>query len=160
MNGCEHSGCGNSREEEFVFIDPRYLNCVLAGANAHDIAGLRDWCASLPHSAYGRVFIEADAPEHICDLPTPPNVGVTWLIAQRADPAALGDEPQHQPGTGLARAIDAWLDEWMRADPLSGRHFSLWTGARDLPEMRDFWDRIELEAADVWAAAVERRLAQ
>lgn len=133
--------------EEFLFVDPNYLDCVLGASCGADLDGLRAWCAALPEASYGHVFVEADAAELTEPILAPPGIGIT-----RLSPAAGSS-----PGTALIGAVDAWFDEWLRGDPLSGRHFAMWTGARDLPSVHEFWNRIEAELAQVWAAAAERR---
>ncbi|GAA1786717.1 hypothetical protein [Leucobacter iarius] len=132
--------------DEFIFIDPNYLDCVLGASGSDDLDGLRAWCAALPENSYGHVFIEADPSELAEPLTAPPGVGIT-----RISPAVSAR------GTALTGAVDAWLDEWLRGDPMSGRHFLMWTGGRDLPIVRKFWTRIEAELAEIWSSAAERR---
>ncbi|PIJ51265.1 hypothetical protein BMH30_03565, partial [Leucobacter sp. OLES1] len=102
-------------------------------------------CAALPENSYGHIFIEAEPAELAEPVTAPRGVRIT-----RISPAAAR-------GTALTGAVDAWLDEWLRGDPMSGRHFLMWTGARDLPNVREYWNRIEAELAEVWASAAERR---
>lgn len=155
-------------DEEFIFIDPNYLDCVLAAGDNTDLPALRDWCAALPADSYGRVFVQVESPSQIDNFPTPMNVGVTWLVRESRsfdlDTMPIGFESSANTHSldyedELVRAVDAWFDEWLRADPLSGRHFLMWTGARNRPAMREFWERIEVEAAEAWSTATERRLA-
>ena len=131
--------------DEFIFIDPNYLDCVLAAGGADDLPGLRAWCAALPENSYGHIFVEADPADFTEPIAAPPGVGVT-----RLSPAA-------SRGAALTGAVDAWLDEWLRGDPMSGRHFLMWTGARDCADVRAFWTRIEAELAEIWSSAAERR---
>lgn len=130
-----------------MFIDPNYLDCVLAAGDLGDVDALRAWLVTLPVKSYGRVFIEIESAAQVAELPTPPGVGITWIERETA-PA----------GEALARAVDAWLDEWLRGDPLSGRHVALWLGAQASPVMRSFRDHVENELAEIWAAATEYRI--
>jgi NADPH-dependent ferric siderophore reductase len=133
---------------DFIFICPSYLDCVLAAGDAGDIEVLRDWCAALPPKSYGRVFIEVDTPLQIQLFATPPGVGITWIER---------NSPESPRGEALMRAVEGWLDEWLRGDPLSGRYVQLWSGARSNPDVVAHWERIEAELAETWAAAAEYR---
>ncbi|MGO1735406.1 MAG: SIP domain-containing protein [Leucobacter sp.] len=133
---------------DFIFICPSYLECVLAAGDSGDIAALQDWCAALPKKSYGHVFIEVASSSQIQPFATPAGVSVTWLV--RSSSAALS-------GSRLMDAVDAWLDEWMRGDPLSGRYVHLWSGARGSEEVTAQWDRIEAELASIRVAAAEYR---
>ncbi|MGO1736991.1 MAG: SIP domain-containing protein [Leucobacter sp.] len=135
-----------SNASDFIFICPSYLQCVLAAGDSGDIAALRDWCAALPRKSYGRVFIEVDSQAEIQPFEAPPGVSITWLV--RASSAAL-------TGERLMEAVDAWLNEWLRGDPLSGRYVHLWTGARSNDEVTAQWKRIEAELTEIWAAAAK-----
>lgn len=146
MSATNHSD--ESTSSDFIFICPSHLECVLAAGDAGDISALRDWCASLPRKSYGRVFIEVDSPAQIEHLDAPPGVGITWLVQEEL--AAF-------TGERLMDAVNAWLDEWVRADPLSGRYVHLWSGARDSHEVTAHWELIRAELAEIWAAAAEYR---
>lgn len=137
-----------SHSSDFIFICPSYLECVLAAGDAGDLDALREWCAALPKKSYGRVFVEVSSPDQIQPIEAPPGVGITWLV-QRSHDALSGEL--------LMVAANAWLDEWVRADPLSGRYVHLWAGARDSHEVTEQWDRIRAELAEIWAAAAEYR---
>lgn len=137
-----------STASDFIFICPSYLECVLAAGDSSDIPALRDWCAELPKKSYGRVFIEVDSQAEIQSFEAPAGVSTTWLV--RASSAAL-------TGERLMGAVDAWLDEWVRGDPLSGRYVHLWTGARNSDEVTAQWQRVEAELAETWAAAAAYR---
>ncbi|CAG7609215.1 siderophore-interacting protein [Leucobacter soli] len=133
-------------QDELIFIDPSYLDCVLAAGDAGDLPVLREWCAQLPPTAYGRVFVECASAEPI-ELPVPTGVGVTCVAPRPGGP----------DGSAVVDAVEAWLDEWLRGDPLSGRHIALWAGAQGSPAARDHWSRVESELAEIWAAAAEYR---
>lgn len=132
------------------FTDPEHLECVLAAGDVADIDGLRAWCSMLPDDAYGQIFMEVFSPIQIVTLPTPPRVGVTWICREQLRSST-------RPGIGIPRgqaladAVDAWLDEWLRADPATGRSFLLWTGARSSSIMNSFWIRLEAELTEIWS---------
>lgn len=134
--------------EDFIFICPTNLQCVLAAGGVADLAALREWCEALPQKSYGSVFVEAESPVQIEAIATPPGVSVTWLV--RSSTA----RPQ---GESLVEAVDGWLDEWLRADPLTGRSVSFWGefSANECTE-RSF-RRITDELTETWAAAAEYR---
>lgn len=137
--------------DSFVFIDPSYLECVLAAGDASDLPALREWCAQLPEGSYGQVFIEVFSPIQIEPLDTPRRVGVTWICREYVNPGPRAGVSIPR-GQALATAVDAWLDEWLRADPASGRSFTMWKGGRSTPVMCDFWTRIENELAGIRSA--------
>lgn len=133
--------------EELLFIDPNYLDCALATGDSADIEALRAWCAALPPKSYGHVFVEVeDLAKDLGTLTAPAGVGVT-VVDRGSEPA----------GARAAQAVDAWLDEWLRGDPLSGRHITFWAGMQHDPSMRAFRCRIEDELAEVWSAAADYR---
>lgn len=110
----------------------------MAAGDIDDLPALREWCASLPRKSYGHVFLEVDSAAQVDTLETPPGVGVTWLVREAG--VDLG-------GLRLMNATNAWLDEWVRADPLSGRFVHLWTGSRTSAEVNAQWERIRAELA-------------
>lgn len=130
-------------------IDPGQLQCVIAAGDFGDLNGIRAWCAALPVHCYGQVFIEVHSAHQIELFQTPLHVGVTWIcrdelrIARKTD----GGMPR---GRALANAVDAWLDEWVRADQ-GYWHYSLWMGARSSSIMRSYWMRIEAELDELWS---------
>ena len=141
------------------FLDPHLHDeapvCVIAAGDINDVRGLRAWCATLPADAYGQIFIEVFAPFQVEPLKAPERVGVTWICRERLRPST-------RPGIGiprgqaLATAVDAWCNEWLRADPGS-HHFTLWMGARSSSVMRSFWARIESELCWLWSDEVRER---
>lgn len=134
--------------QDFIFICPGYLECTLAAGDAADIPELQEWCAALPMKSYGRVFIEVDSLNEVVEITAPPGIAFTWLV-RRPELEARG--------SAMMRAVEGWLDEWLRGDPMSGRYVQLWSGARTNPEVVAHWLRIEAELAETWAAAAEYR---
>lgn len=134
---------------QHAHVEPGQLECVIAAADVGDLRGLRAWCAALPPHVYGQIFIEVFAPYQIEPFPTPQHVGVTWICREQLRPST-------RPGVGIPRgqaladAVDAWLDEWIRADA-GYWHFSLWMGARSSSIMRSFWFRVEAELGELWS---------
>lgn len=134
----DHPGCGGGQ-----------LECVIAAGDISDVNGLRAWCAKLPERTYGQIFIEVFTPYQIEPFSTPQHVGVTWICRELLRPST-------RPGIGIPRgqalavAVDAWIDEWIRADP-GYWHFSLWMGARSSSIMRSYWHRLEAELSELWS---------
>lgn len=135
-------------QQDFIFICPGYLDCTLAAGDATDIPAIREWCEALPMKSYGRVLIEIDSPDQVVEIAAPPGIDFTWLVRK------IVLEPR---GAAMMRAVEGWLDEWLRGDPMSGRYIHLWPGGRSTPEVDAHWQRIEAELADTWAAAAEYR---
>lgn len=137
----------SAEQDDFLFICPSFLECVLAAGDTSDIPALDAWLTALPSKSYGRVFIEIEDACQRRDLDAPPGVGITWLVQR----------PGQHSGAALGRAIDAWLDEWLRGDPLSGRYVHLWSGARGNPDIVAHLRRVEVELADTLATAAAYR---
>lgn len=125
-------------------------NYVLAGALITDLPELERWCATLPHDAWGTVFVEVFTPQQIRTVNTPPQVSVIWLCREnRAFLTATGHCPPK--GALLTRALDAWLDEWVRADPFAGDHYYIWAGGRSTPALSSYWAQLEAELTRLWS---------
>lgn len=133
-----------------TFGTPETVDCILAAGDASDLDDIRAWCAQLPANSYGTIFIEVFAPMQIETIETPRRVSVTWICRE-------GLAGSSRPGIGvprgqaLATAVDAWLDEWVRAEPESGQHCMIWTGARSSSIMQSFWMRVERELTEAWS---------
>jgi NADPH-dependent ferric siderophore reductase len=132
------------------FTEPESFDCVLAAGDASDLPGLRTWCAALPEDSYGQVFVEVFSPIQTEELQAPPGINVTWIYRERLRETT-------RPGLGIPRcqaladAVDAWLDEWYRAEHGAERHFTIWMGARSSSIMRSYWNRVEAEVAEAWS---------
>lgn len=130
-------------------LDPAGIDCVLAAGDASDLTELRAWLGGLPENAYGRVFIEVFAEMQIEDLPTPANVGVTWLCREQRETSprpGLG----RRRGEALADAVDAWFDEWLWADSEAVRNIQLWMGARTSSVMQSYWAALDRRLEKRW----------
>ncbi|MGJ0204300.1 hypothetical protein NHL51_09070 [Leucobacter sp. gxy201] len=110
---------------------------VLAVGSVRDLPEIRAWLAGLPADAYGQVLIEscsglADALE---PLAAPAGVAVNSV------PFGL------EPGEGLARAVTAWLDEWVWAEADIDRSVQMLACDDPSPAMRECWSRVDRKIA-------------
>ena len=142
----------NTQSPALVLFDTQPIDCILAAGEAEDLDEMRAWLKQLPSDTYGQVFIEAASAAQIETLEAPATVAVSWVLRDRPHhmPQAAGD-CTIRAGQALSRAVDAWLDEWLRAESRSQRNFVLWLGAKSNPIMCEFWGRIESEFAAVQA---------
>ncbi|WP_165314254.1 SIP domain-containing protein [Agromyces protaetiae] len=101
--------------------DPEGPRVLLAG-DAADLPAMRQRLGECDPRTAGIVFVEVLSPLQIVRLDGPAGVAVHWLFRERRrGPIALRGEV-------LVGAVDAWLDEWMRAD--GGTRIEIWLGAR------------------------------
>lgn len=141
--------CNHRDHSLHPYDETEQLACVLAAGDIGDLEGLKRWCASLPEHTYGQIFIEVFTEYQIEHFKTPEHVGVTWICREQLRPST-------RPGIGIPRcqalseAIEAWLDEWIRADP-GLWHYSLWMGARSSSIMRSYWMKLENELSELWS---------
>lgn len=85
---------------------------LIAGGSA-DIPAIRRILDRVPSGTYGQVFIEIASPVQIRSWPVPTGVTVTWLRRER-DSAV--PQPMLPKGELLARAVAAWMTEWLPED--------------------------------------------
>lgn len=125
---------------------PSGIDCVLAAGRASETGEISEWLRTLPEDAYGKVFVEASAAEMSAGetLPAPEGVSVTWL---RSDPSATG--------VVLARAVHAWLEEWLWAESQIVRNFDLWTSTDPCATMQDLWDAVDRRLAKRWPGCAQ-----
>lgn len=122
-------------------------HCLLAAGTLKDIPDLQSWCKTLPAASYGKVFIEVFSPIQITPLEAPEGVSVTWLCREHlANPDAPGT--YRARGEALREAVDAWLNEWYRADSGTERHFTMWMGARGTEIMHNYWVSLERQVSE------------
>lgn len=88
---------------------------VLAGL-ADDLADLQLFLDVASTTTYGQVLIEVPAGAPAPTLVAPARVSVMCVRPAAGDP----------PGTALARAMNAWLHEWMPEIPESDRDTTVW----------------------------------
>ncbi|MFA5608063.1 MAG: SIP domain-containing protein [Leucobacter sp.] len=118
----------------FTFdFDAQTGELALAAGTPADLPAIRGWLAQLPEHVHGQVIVESD--EHIDDVPCPAGVSINRV--------AVG----LFPGETLARAVDAWLEEWLWAEADCERNFSLWVGEDPEPPMGECWDRLDRRIA-------------
>jgi len=107
---------------------------LLLAGDSSDIPMIRRILTALPTGSYGQVIVEVFNATQIQSLPATQHLGVNWLFREgqasheRTNAAALKGEP-------LARAIEAWLAEWMPTDEDTLGDRSLWIGARTNPRI-------------------------
>ncbi|WP_194396284.1 SIP domain-containing protein [Microbacterium atlanticum] len=80
----------------------------VAAGDLADIAMIARLMRRLPAGAYGQVFLETDGTSASAILDGPGRIGVTWLVGTSSDSGARGAR--------AARAVAAWMSEWMPDD--------------------------------------------
>ena len=122
----------------FVSRDIDGTALALGAGNLDDISRIREWCQALPGDAFGNVFIVTDGMTddaiNALELTVPAGVCVTLLAGER-----------------LLPALNAWLDEWIRANPRCGNDLLLWRGARTTDSVPKFWAGVASELATAWS---------
>jgi hypothetical protein len=109
---------------------------VFLGGVPDDLVTIQAMLATMPMCTYGQVVIESTDELPLLDLPRRVQV-------RRVPPVsdAFGDITV---GEGVARAADAWLDEWMPEDaaekPCS---FHAWIGCEGSPAARAAAARVD-----------------
>lgn len=120
---------------------------VLAAGDASDLGDIQAWLNDQPRNSFGRVFIEVFS--HIQQIPlaTPAGIGVTWLRREErsASPMPGIGAPR---GSALVSAVDAWLDEWLRADDCDALAWHIWLGARTSSVVASYGANLERELND------------
>lgn len=101
----------------------------------------------MPNDARGQVFIEVFAPIQVSRLNAPHGVGVNWVLRDTHEHDGIRRAVAPR-GAGLVRAIDAWLDEWMRADALDCDSYRIWIGACSSPTVNDYYESLSGELAE------------
>ncbi len=94
------------------------LQHVLVAGSFDELPVIEAVLLLLPKTAYGQVLVET--PEHL-ELPAlelPPRMTVARLAR------GLDDEP----GSLVATAVQAWLEEWTPAEPDPARAVTAWVG--------------------------------
>jgi len=108
---------------------PRFLFI----GDGHDLPVIDGMLQRLPVDAYGQVIIEVASEIQIRALRAPVGIGVTWLCRDR--PRGF-DEPIVPRGELAARALNAWIAEWMPEQPTGAvEPFVMWIGATTSPRM-------------------------
>lgn len=94
---------------------------LLAGDSA-DLERLQDACSRLPADAYGQVFVEVASLIQVRRLHAPDGMSVVWLSRDR------GARGLVRRGELLARAVEAWVGEWMPGGAGHEQPYVLWVG--------------------------------
>jgi len=95
---------------------------VLLAGDVGDLPGIVAALAWLPADAYGQVLVEAGLDEELPVLAAPLRVTV-----HRVERSPLGD------GIAAARAVAAWVEEWIPDEVDERRTVSIWVGERVEP---------------------------
>lgn len=82
---------------------------LIAGCSA-DVPAIGALLAQLPPATYGQVYVEVASPVQIRRWPAPDGVVVTWL---RRDLDRRALSTVFPKGELLARAVAAWMSEWL-----------------------------------------------
>ena len=112
---------------------------VLMAGDAADLPAIRGRLAECEPGASGVVFIEVLSPLQMVHLDAPAGIGVHWLFRERVRTGIA------VRGEALVGAVDAWLDEWMRAD--GGVRIEIWLGARSSTLVNSYARDLEHELA-------------
>lgn len=142
--------CTSSSANSCSGHDAGDTNFVLAAGVITDLPELERWCATLPNDAWGTIFIEAFTPHQKRAVQTPAGVSVVWLCREQGN-FLTSTSTFPAKGALLTRAVNAWLDEWVRADPFAGDHYYIWAGGRGTPAMNVFWAGLETELTQLWS---------
>lgn len=116
--------------------DPAVPAHFLIAGDLSDLPLLRRLLERLPVDAYGQVFIEVSAAFQVIDLPSPPEMTVTWLV---------GDTSPLSPPRGelAARAVVAWVSEWMPEErDAHTAPYVMWIGCSTSTVMDRLHDRL------------------
>ncbi|MHA3684068.1 hypothetical protein ACXR2W_07420 [Leucobacter sp. HY1908] len=123
--------------------DPAELAPVVGAATDDDLTELREWLGALDASAYGQVFIEANANATATAagremLVAPKGIGITWL------------RPGERPGAALTAAVDAWFAEWLWVEAAGSRAVQVFTAAYAETAIAPFLRRFECRLEKRW----------
>ena len=122
-----HHGCASG--PRFLFI-----------GDGHDLAVIDGMLGRLPVDAYGQVIIEVASEIQIRRITAPVGIGVTWLCRDR--PRRF-DEPMIPRGELAARALTAWIAEWMPEHHAEiAEPFVMWIGATTSPRMSEAYSEL------------------
>lgn len=110
---------------------------VFFAGSVDDLVTIEAMLATMPLCTYGQVVIESDETLPVLELPR--------RVQLRRVPLAVSSftgEPL--PGEAIARAADAWLDEWIPEEPSAKPcAFYAWLGCEGSSPARDAAHRVE-----------------
>jgi NADPH-dependent ferric siderophore reductase len=106
---------------------------VLLAGDLADLPGIVAALAWLPADAYGQVLVEAGLDDELPLLAAPSRVTV-----HRVERSPLGE------GIAAARAVAAWVEEWIPDELDEGRTVSIWVGQRVAPACPHISGMVEL----------------
>lgn len=111
---------------------------VLIAGDENDLVLIREQLQALPRDAYGQVFIEAltdslCAREALQEV-TPGRVTVTWLVRGERE-SRIPELVFAERGEILARALVAWMGEWLPETGEGVPEPTLWIGGAQTASM-------------------------
>lgn len=131
----------------FVFDDhafPSGSTIHLIAGDAGDLASIQERINALGESDAAQVFIESASVLQQRPISVPGSVAVHWLGRDRyRSPGRFGAVAAR--GEVLVRAVDAWLDEWIRPSSTPAERLEVWFGARTSPVVARYHARLEQE---------------
>lgn len=116
----------------------------LIAGDVGDLNEIQRVLDGLSDTDYGQVFIESASCQQQRTLRAPDNLGLTWLHRDlRRSPGGFGAIAAR--GEVLVRAVDAWLDEWMRASTMTIDSFVIWLGCRSSSIANSYYAQLRRE---------------
>lgn len=111
---------------------------VLYVGDSVDIPAIRRHVSELAHDAYGQIYLEVASEIQIQKWDSPPGLSVTWLCRDRACAIEGTIAPR---GELMARAIEAWVSEWMPEEQADDR-ISMWVGLAASSVVAELYDNL------------------
>ncbi len=111
---------------------------VLIAGCSTDIPAICRMLRELPSGAYGQIYVEIASPVQVRRWAVPDGVVVTWLRRDEQGQASGAVLPK---GELLARAVSAWMAEWLTADDPLVPGF-VWLGGATSPRIDDLYDEL------------------
>lgn len=119
---------------------------VLMAGDSRDVWNIRRILNSLPHDAYGQVFVEVASPVQMEDMPAPDGITVTWLRRDLAY-SEIREATGALRGETMVRAVQAWASEWMPSDcacacGCGSETYFVWIGCSMSPRVDELYSTL------------------